>query len=421
MSLSGALSSAVSALQAQSSVLSMVSDNLANTSTTGYKTTYASFESLVTGTSSASSYSSGGVVVSARSNVTAAGLLTSTSNSTDMAIDGSGFFPVVSGENGEEVYYTRNGEFTVDDNGLLTNNGYYLVGWPTDTSGNVVGGTNASNLGVIDTDAVATYAAATTKETITANLPANAAVGDSYTNTLEIYDSLGTASSATLTWAKTADNTWTATVSNPTSTSDLTTTDGNVTSSAITVNFNTDGSLASTVPSPATVTISGWTSGAADSTITLDLGTSGTTTGLSQFSSTATTLGVSASVSQDGLAYGTMSSVSVEKDGTVMAAYSNGASLAIYKIPVATFVNADGLTAMNGAVYAANTASGSATLNIAGSDGAGVIDGSKLEASTTDTNTEFSTMIAAQQAYSAATQVMSTANEMYKTLLQAVG
>lgn len=420
MSLSGAISSAVSALQAQSSVLSMVSDNLANSSTTGYKATYASFESLVTGTSAASTYSPGGVAVSTRSNVAATGLLTATSSTTDLAVDGAGFFPVVSGENGTQVYYTRNGAFELDDEGQLTNNGYYLVGWPTDADGDVVGGTTASNLDVIDVDSVSSYAAATTEETIAANLPANAATGDTFASTLQVYDSLGTASSATLTWAKTGDNTWTATVSNPVSATDATATVGTVTSDPITITFNDDGTLASTDPSPATVEISGWTSGAASSSITLDLGKAGTATGLTQYSSSADELAVSPTITQDGIAYGTMSSVSVEDDGTVMASYSNGASLAIYKIPVATFTNADGLTAMSGAVYAASTDSGGATLVVAGSAGAGTIAGGTLESSTTDTDGEFSTMISAQQAYSAAAQVMSTANDMYDTLLNAV-
>jgi flagellar hook protein FlgE len=420
MSLSGAISSAVSALQAQATSLSIVSANLANSETTGYKASYASFESLVTGSGSSASSSSGGVLVSSRSNVTESGLLVATTSTTDLAIDGSGFFPVVAGTSGTEIYYTRNGAFELDDDGLLKNNGYYLVGWPTDADGNVIGGTTSGNLETIDVDAQSSYAAATTTETIVANLPANAAVGDTFKSSLAIYDSLGGASTATLTWTKTGENTWTATVADPVSSSDSTSTAGTVTSSAITISFNADGTLASTDPSPATVTVSGWASGAADSTITLDLGEVGSASGLSQYSSSADTLSVSATITQDGVAYGTISGVSVEDDGTVLASYSNGASVAIYKIPVATFTNANGLTEMSGAVYSVSNTSGTATLHIAGTEGAGTISGGTLESSTTDTNTEFSTMIAAQQAYSAAAQVMSTANDMYDTLLNAV-
>ena len=87
MSLSGALSSAISALNAQSQSLSMISDNIANSDTTGYKTTSAMFEQLVTASSSSSSYASGGVTVSGRSNISQQGLLSATSNATDVAID----------------------------------------------------------------------------------------------------------------------------------------------------------------------------------------------------------------------------------------------------------------------------------------------------------------------------------------------
>ena len=90
-------------------------------------------------------------------------------------------------------------------------------------------------------------------------------------------------------------------------------------------------------------------------------------------------------------------------------------------MPGATFTNANGLEAMSGAVYRVTNESGSATLHTAGSEGAGTVKGSTLEASTTDTNEQFSSMIAAQQAYSAASKVMSTANSMYQSLLQVIG
>lgn len=418
MSLSGAISSAVSALQAQAQAIAMISDNIANSETSGYKTSYASFSALVTG-SDASNYSSGGVLVSGRSNVSQSGLLTATDSATDLAIDGSGFFAVTDAE-GTGTYYTRNGAFEFDEEGQLVNNGYYLLGWPTDADGNVTGGQSTGSLEKIDVDSVSSSAAATSEVSITANLPANAAVGDTFTNTMDLYDSLGTASTTTITWTKTGENTWSASFSNPVSASDGTTSVGTVSSGEISITFNSDGTLASTDPSPPTLTVSGWSTGATDSTISLDLGDAGTASGLSQYSSTADKLTVTPTIDQDGLAYGTLTSISVSEDGTVEASYTNGQTRSIYKIPVATFANANGLTAMSGAVYSANGDSGSATLHLAGTDGAGTVEGSTLEGSTTDTNEEFSNMIAAQQAYSAAARVMSTASSMYDSLLQAV-
>jgi len=417
MSLSGALNSAVSALSAQSTALAMISDNIANASTYGYKTVSASFESLLTGTS-ASTYSSGGVAVGTLSNISMQGLLTSSTTSTNMAIDGNGFFVVTTGTGSTNTSYTRNGQFSVDESGYLTNGEYYLKGWPTDADGNVTGGTTASALQSINTNSVSSIAAATTEMSMQANLPAEAAVGATFTSEVEIYDSLGTAAKTTVTWAKTAENTWTATFGNPTST-DGTTQLGTVSGSAITINFNDDGTLASTSPSPPSLSITAWTTGAADSSISLDMGTAGTSSGLSQLSTSAETLSVSLETEQDGVSFGSLTGIKVT-DGTVYASYDNGKERAIYKVAVATFNNPDGLTALGSGVYGASSESGGGTLNVAGANGAGNVLGSKLEASTSDTSTEFSNMMSAQQAYSAAAQVMSAANKMYDTLISAV-
>lgn len=420
MSLTGALSSAISALSAQSQSLSMISDNIANTSTTGYKTTSAMFDDLVTASSNATSYASGGVTVSGRANITQQGLLAATSNATDVAIQGSGFFVVTSATSGGTVSYTRNGAFTTDNAGYLENNGSYLEGWRTDSDGNVVGNESASNLEAVNTQVASTSGSATTKTTIAANLPSDAATGDTYTSSMTVYDSLGAANSMQVTWTKTGTNTWSASFANPTSTSDTTTATGTA-SGTIDITFNSDGSLASTSPSPATVAVTGWTDGAADSTITMNLGTAGGTDGLTQYASGETTPTVNVtSISSDGLSYGKLSSISIGKNGVVDATYSNGQTIAIYKIAVATFADPTGLSAASDGLYSATVTSGNAALQTSGENGAGTIYGSELESSTTDTSSQFSSMISAQQAYSAASQVISTVNKMYDTLISAM-
>ncbi|GGI19423.1 flagellar hook protein FlgE [Bradyrhizobium guangdongense] len=420
MSLTGALSSAISALSAQSQSLSMISDNIANSSTTGYKTTSAMFDDLVTASSNATSYASGGVMVSGRANITQQGLLASTSNATDVAIQGSGFFVVTSATSGGTTSYTRNGAFSTDNAGYLENNGSYLEGWRTDADGNVVGNESASNLQAINTEIASTSGSATTKTTIAANLPSDAATGDTYTSSMTVYDSLGAANSMQVTWTKTGTNTWSASFANPTSTSDTTTATGTA-SGSVAITFNSDGSLASTSPSPATVKVTGWTDGATDSTITMNLGTAGKTDGLTQYASGETTPTVNVtSISSDGLSYGKLSSISIGKNGVVDATYSNGQTIAIYKIAVATFADPTGLSAASDGLYSATVTSGSAALQASGENGAGTIYGSELESSTTDTSSQFSSMISAQQAYSAASQVISTVNKMYDTLISAM-
>jgi flagellar hook protein FlgE len=420
MSLSGALSSAISALNAQSQSLSMISDNIANSDTTGYKTTSAMFDAMVTGSSSASSYSSGGVTVSGRSNITQQGLLSATSNATDVAISGSGFFVVKDSVTGGTSYYTRNGAFSTDTSGYLVNNGYYLEGWRTDSDGNIIGSTTESNLQLIDTDAISTITSPTTEASMQINLPAEADVGASFTSSLTVYDSLGAANTVQVTWSKTAANGWTGTFANPTAGSDTSTATG-TTTSTVDVTFNSDGSLASTSPSPATLSITGWTDGAADSSIALNLGTVGKSDGLTQSNSGETTPTINiTNISSDGLAYGTLSSVAVGTDGVVNATYSNGKTIPIYKIAVATFASPDNLAAGSNGMYSATTSSGNAALQTSGTNGAGTIYGSELESSTTDTSGQFSDMISAQQAYSAASQVVSTVSKMFDTLISAM-
>ncbi|KYG23960.1 flagellar hook protein FlgE [Bradyrhizobium sp. AT1] len=420
MSLTGALSSAISALSAQSQSLSMISDNIANSDTTGYKTTSAMFDALVTASSNTTSYASGGVTVSGRANITQQGLLAATSNATDVAIQGSGFFVVTDATSGGTVAYTRNGAFTINNAGYLENNGYYLEGWRTDADGNVVGSESASNLGAINTQVASTSGSATTKTTIAANLPSDAATGDTYTSSMTVYDSLGAANTMQITWSKTGTNTWSASFANPTSASDTTTATGTA-SGTVDITFNSDGSLASTSPDPATVSITGWTDGAADSTITMALGTAGKTDGLTQYASGETTPSVNVtSIDSDGLSYGKLSSISIGKNGVVDATYSNGQTIAIYKIAVATFADSNGLAASSNGIYSATVTSGNAALQASGENGAGTVYGSELESSTTDTSSQFSSMISAQQAYSAASQVISTVNKMYDTLISAM-
>jgi flagellar hook protein FlgE len=419
MSLSSAINSAVSALNAQSAALALVSNNLANTSTNGYKTTSASFQSLLAGTSGTTS-ATGGVLATASSDISAQGLLTSSTTSTNMAISGNGFFAVSTSLDGSGLAYTRNGEFTVDSEGYLVNNGNYLMGWPTDTDGNVTGNATANSLQAIDTDKVATIARPTTTMSMVANLPAEAAVNDTFTSSVEVYDSLGTPSSVTVTWTKTAENEWTASFADPVLANGDGTAIGEVTSDPITISFNSDGTLASTDPSPPELTIGNWTTGAADSAVAMDLGTSGSATGLSQYTSGSDTLSVDLVADQDGVKMGSLTSVTIGEDGAVTGNYDNGMTLSLYKVPVATFTNANGLTAMSGGLYAASDLSGNATLRLSGTGGAGTIWGAQLELSTADTNTEFSKMMAAQQAYSGAAQIVSTAKDMFDTLLSSV-
>lgn len=430
MSIGSALNSAVSAINAQSKALAIISNNLANASTTGYKSVSTNFYDLVTDSSSSQSLDSGGVSAYASQDVGSQGNIVGSTITTNVAIDGNGFFPVTYNKDISQPYFTRDGSFGPDQDGFLVNNGYYLMGWPTDSSGNISSSDTNSVAGLepINISKFSTTAAATTTASLQANLPADAKVNDTFSTSITVYDSLGVAQSVPMTWEKTADNTWSLTLNNPTDPSDETTTTGTIGgNTTYTVNFNTDGTLGSiqdsggaTVTNVA-ITVSSWDDGAASSSIAMNAGTADEADGLSQFASGSDDPQVElGKASQNGVAYGHLTGITVGKDGTVTATYDNNQSLDIYKIPIATFPDSNDLAVKSDNVYQGTADSGPYTLHIAGQGGSGKIDGSSLESSNVSTADQLSLMIVCQQNYSAASQVITTSKTMFDDLISAL-
>lgn len=425
MSLSGALSTAVSGLTAQSRALSAISENIANSSTTAYKTTDVYFQALVSGSMGSATSTS---AVTARSSQAMAvqGTIASTSVSTNIAIQDSGFF-VVTGDPtaaASEDMYTRNGSFATNAAGYLVNTeGKYLMGFATDADGAILASNtnDLTGLEAINLSSIGGTAKATGAVTMTGNLPADAAVGATFTTSMQVIDSLGVSHTVGQSWSKTGENTWELTLSDPVLTSDGVTDSGDISGGPYTVAFSaTDGSLESFTPA-IDFTISDFSSGAADSDITLDIGTVGGADGVTQYASTSSTLGISdVTTEQDGALYGELSGIAIDTDGLVTATFDNGISLAIFQIPIATFSNPSGLTLASGTTYDENTNAGQVHLNLPGEGGAGSLVASALEGSTTDIATEFNKMIIAQQAYSAASQMVSATSDMFDTLMQSV-
>nr|WP_298689728.1 flagellar hook protein FlgE [uncultured Dongia sp.] len=423
MSLGNAINTAVSALNAQSQAISIISDNISNSSTVGYKATTASFSSLVTQNYNSSSYASGGVSVTDNRNVGLQGLIESSTVSTNLALDGGGFFVVAElGNNGSADYaYTRNGEFSADKDGnLSTNSGYVLMGYRVDSDGNALNGDafSVDDLTAIDVDIVSGLAQASSAITLSAGLPADAALNDTVSLDVQFYDSLGVAHQTTLTYEKTGTNTWEMTVGNAVDPDDSTSITGTGASATYALVFDTNGKLSSVSPSPVTLSFTGLTSGAADASLTLDIQESGS---LTQYAAQDGEIDVELySLDVDGARYGRYTSVEIDDDGLVTANFDNGLSLAIYKIPVATFANPNALQALSNNVFLPTVDSGNYILKDAGEGNAGLIQSSSVESSTVDIADEFSRMIIAQQAYSAASKVVTTANDMIETLMSAI-
>jgi flagellar hook protein FlgE len=453
MSLNAALNSAVSGLTAQSTALSVISANIANASTTGYKTADTTFDTLVAESSANLTSTVGEGVTTAQSQeMSAQGEVSSTTTSTNMAVNGTGFFvasaSTANTSPGTDIY-TRNGSWTQDANGYLINtSGDYLMGYPTDASGNVstASGGTLAGLTAIKIPATTTVTPSTTA-TLVANLPAELATAGTVTtvngvsttatgqvtSSSDVVDSLGVTQQIGQTWTKTGtdaagNTTWTLALAAPTSTSDTSVATGTVSPNSATLVFNNSGVLVSSSQTSAAGVVTADATAGDLTGITLTLNSGATSTfalnlsGMTQTASAANDGKISiTSSSSDGSTAGALSNVAVATNGDVTATYSNGANVIVAKVPLATFANQNGLTELNGSTYAATLASGSATLSAAGTNGAGKITGEALEASNTDTASEFNKMIVAQQAYSAAAQVVTYVDKMFESLIQAVG
>jgi flagellar hook protein FlgE len=160
-----------------------------------------------------------------------------------------------------------------------------------------------------------------------------------------------------------------------------------------------------------------FTNGAVTQNITLKLGTYGGTAGLTQYSGTGVTV---QSLTQNGAAQGTFSNVSIDNNGFVILNYTNGQSLKYFQVPVAQFNASQNLQSLSGETYAQTSTSGQAQIGVSGANGAGTITPSTLEQSNVDIAGQFTNLIVAQEAYTANTKVVSTANQLITALLQIV-
>lgn len=399
MSISGILSSAVSGLTFNASRIAATADNLANANTVGYKATEVQGSTLTTRQTSTSAYSAGGVQGRSRADVSVQGLIQASSSATDLAVAGSGFFAVQG--SGGETLYTRSGSFKPDNQGFLVNSqGFRLLGYPTDAQGKATG----DSLVPVNVTRQGGTADASTKLSLGANLPSDVPVGSRQTVTAQLRDSLGNPVSVSLSFEKTGANQYSLTIGDPASGVTGTAEQGAPGGGAYaaTVQFNAEGQV--TGGAPPKLSIGNLSSGAADLSVSLDLG------GLTQFGRDF----VLGRVETDGAGYGNGAGVTVGEDGTVTALFDNGERRPIYQVPLSTFGDPGGLEPLTGNAYRATEASGPAT---EGEAGAGTIQGGALEQSTVDVGSEFVRSIVAKTAYAFNLETIRAADEMQRELL----
>ncbi len=425
MSLFGAMSTAISGLNAQAAAFTNISDDTANSQTVGYKGVDTSFIDYLS-SSSASANQSGSVVTRPDYQNEVQGTIQQSSDPLGLAIDGQGFFEV-SEQTGSSTsgtptfstqpYYTRAGDFQLDSAGYLVNSaGGYLNGWAVDPA---TGTLNTSTLAPIQVSQTQFQPVATGSVSLLANVPTTPSATSTLSSNVEVYDATGTGHQLTLAWTQNTGtaNDWTLTLSSPDN-------QGGATIGSLNVQFNSNGTLGSLSGATGSLAVAGSATDAAvtlsptfngnSQNITLNLGTFNTPNGVTQFAGTDFDLH---SITQDGAAPGAFTGISTSSTGAINANYDNGRTVQIAQVPIITFENADALQRQNGQAFTSTAASGVPIAQNQNQNGAGTLVTGSVEASNVDIASQLSALIVAQQAYGANAKVIATANQMLQATL----
>jgi flagellar hook protein FlgE len=401
---------ATTALDAFGVSMAVVGHNIANVNTAGFKGSRVDFADVFP-TALGEIETGHGVYVVDANRVFTQGALESTSNVTDLAIGGNGFFILRDAAGGN--YYSRAGQFQLDNAYSLVNpQGYFLQG----ASGNIsLAGQQTqaaqatTNLNtVFNLDSAATTPVAAFPGTLDASQNAWVSASN-FSMITTIYDSQGAAHDLNFFFRKTAPNMWDYRVAGARSELDATaptSTELRQLGAGGTVTFNANGTLNTSLSTITDISGMTWTNGAASQTIAA--------AGLSFAGSTqyarASTL---ATLAHDGWPPGTLRSIDIDAQGNVRGVYSNGNSQLVDTIQLAHFINADDLDPFGDTLFRPSLESGTAQVGPAGTGGRGTIVSGALELSTVDLATEFVTMLISQRAFQVNSQVITTADEMY--------
>jgi flagellar hook protein FlgE len=429
----------------------VVGDNIANANTVGFKAQRAIFQdvlghSILAGTGT--NLPGSGVKIGDIQQLFTQGTLTTTGISTDVALSGEGFFTVKGSVNGlSGNFFTRAGQFVLDASGNLVNPGGLKVqGYAANGDG-----TFAASLSDVKAPTSAIPARATQEAFITANLasttpivsvidpltgtvtnpafdPQNPATTSSFSDTLTVYDSLGTAHTIDVYFRKESEsatgNTWSW---NAITSGDQTDLAGGGTAGQNnpigngTLTFDSNGALTAGSPSSFSVTYDGATA----QTIVLNMGTvlgtadpvtgevSDGLDGITQFASPSNV----SSHSQDGYASGDFSGIAIDGNGVVQGLYTNGEKLDLAQLAIAKFQSNDGLGRAGESLWIDTRESGQAAYGTAGSGGRGATSAGAVEASNVDLAEEFVGLIQHQRSFSANSKTITTADEMLQELI----
>lgn len=424
---------ALTGLDAASKSLEVISNNVANSNTSGFKRSRAEFADIYASSAlgSASNQTGAGVQVTTIRQQHTQGDITYTDNSLDLAISGGGLFRLQDSNGG--MVYSRAGMFGLDNEGYLSNaTEQRLTGYQVDDSGNVL-----PTLGALKIDTADLQPRATERVEIGMNLDQTSEVlptafdpdnpkSYNFTTGASIFDSQGSTHVVNYYFHKNADNDWSMYMQAADTGNILQ--DGAGNDLEFKINFATDGKIqtltnadgsttyvdrdpsgALTVREPISTTITAADLGSSVDDITLELDI----TDMTQFDAAS---GVN-KVSADGFSSGRLVSLDIDKSGITYGRYSNGQSQAMGQVALANFSNTEGLRPIGDTAWAESYASGAPAIGAPGSASLGFVQSSALESSNVDITEELVDMIGAQRSFQANAQIISVTDEMTQTVI----
>ena len=411
------LSTALSALNADSTAVDVVGNNLANLETTGFKASSVQFHDLVNEALAGSgNFSSPGLGTAPPTitQVFTQGAIQSTNGPLDAAIQGDGFF-VVNDSSGNQLF-TRDGNFKVDSNGVLeTSTGEHVQGW-TATTGTL--STNGATGDMVLPSGSLRDPLPTANFSLQLNLDASQLVGSpgaTFSSPMQVYDSLGTVHTLTVSLTKTASNAWSYNVTIPGE--DLTAgTSGTPSQLASgSLAFDSQGHLTTPAPPPPTsnasipIAATGLADGAAD--LNMNWNVYDPTTNVANLTQLSSPSSVGSST-QDGSPAAELVKITMGNDGQIIAQYSTSDSRVVGQVAVASIRNADSLSGAGNNNLKATAQTALPSIGAADTGGRGSIVGGALESSTVDIAREFTNLIVLQRAYEANGKVVTTSDQL---------
>jgi flagellar hook protein FlgE len=423
MSLLNSLYSGVSGLTTTSQELSIVGDNIANSNTIGFKASRAVFEEILGQNLPGSLLGLGETGLGARlqavQKVLTQGALTTTGLATDMALQGRGFF-IVKSDTGSAVY-TRAGQFTIDENGVLTNlAGMEVQGFTADQAGNMGG-----LLGDIQIGEATSSPQATSEIILKGNLDPSAAIEtfdiadadgtSSFSQSMTVFDSLGTAVEVTVFFNRTASGEWEYHATTDGENQEGGTPGTLVEISSGSLSYDTEGKLVGH-----TVISDNFLPVGANQPQSLGInfgepfppGTG--LEGMTQFAGTSAI----DFVNQNGFEAGSLANLSINEEGVVVGAFSNGQTRELAQIGVADFSAPDRLERLGNNLFQENDGTGTPNIGGANSGGRGRLIAGSLEQSNVELASEFIRMIVAQRGFQANSKTVQTSDQLLSELIQ---